>query len=104
MPDSAVTPKRKTAPSTQSKTERPRLFKVLLHNDHYTTMEFVVYVLQSIFHKSELQAVEIMLRVHEDGIGVAGVYPATVAETKVSKVHALAKQEGFPLRCSMEPE
>ena len=88
----------------ERKVERPKLFKVLLHNDHYTTMEFVVEVLQYIFHKSASEAVTIMLAVHQQGVGVAGVYPAAIAETKINAVHALAEKEGFPLKCSMEPE
>ncbi len=80
------------------------MFKVLLHNDDYTTMEFVVEVLRSIFRKSGPDAVEIMLNVHQQGVGVAGVYAAQLAETKVSKVHQRAEQQGYPLRCSIEPE
>jgi ATP-dependent Clp protease adaptor protein ClpS len=75
---------------------------VLLHNDDYTSMDFVVAVLIDIFRKSREQAMSIMLSVHEKGIGVCGVYTAEVAETKVAMVHARARAEGFPLRCSME--
>ena len=82
----------------------PRRFKVLLHNDHYTSMEFVVMVLEEIFRRSKAESVEIMLSVHQKGVGVAGVYPASVAETKIERVHKEAESEGFPLRCSMEPE
>jgi ATP-dependent Clp protease adaptor protein ClpS len=84
-------------------TRRPRQFKVLLHNDHYTSMEFVVYVLQAIFDKNGSDAQRIMLNVHQQGIGVAGVYPASIAETKIDQVHTMAETEGFPLKCSMEP-
>jgi len=80
----------------------PRRFKVLLHNDDYTTMEFVVKVLREVFHKSEAEATRIMLAVHQSGKGVCGVYTAEVAETKVTMVHNLAKQAGYPLRSSME--
>ena len=83
---------------------RPRLFKVLLHNDNYTTMEFVVYVLQKVFHKSLEEAVRIMLNVHHHGLGVCGLYPCEIAETKVEAVHSFAQEEGYPLRSSMEPE
>lgn len=83
---------------------RPRRFKVLLHNDHYTTMDFVVDILETIFHKPHQQAMEIMLDVHKNGMGVAGVYVKAIAETKIMKVQALAKEHGFPLRCSMRPE
>lgn len=82
----------------------PKRYKVLLLNDDYTTMEFVVMVLMNVFHHAEAQAVEIMLAVHHEGIGVAGVYPFEVAETKVGKVHELARQNEFPLRCALEPE
>jgi ATP-dependent Clp protease adaptor protein ClpS len=82
--------------------EEPPMYKVLLHNDDYTTMEFVVEVLKTVFHKSEEEATRIMLHVHYNGIGICGVYPAEIAETKVEIVHSLARQHGFPLRCSME--
>src|SRR5881296_1535728 len=87
------------APVAQSeeKVEEPSLFKVLLHNDDYTTMEFVVFVLQSIFNMPEDQAVLVMLNVHVQGIGVAGIYTFEVAEMKVSKTSALAREHEFPL-------
>lgn len=84
--------------------KRPPLYKVLLLNDHYTTMEFVVQVLRSVFNKKMEDAVRIMLHVHRNGVGLAGVYPEEIAETKVTAVHKLAQDSGFPLRCSMEPE
>jgi ATP-dependent Clp protease adaptor protein ClpS len=87
---------------TKRKLEKPKMYKVLLHNDDYTTMEFVVYILQSVFHRSEADAVQIMLHVHRNGIGVAGVYTHEVAETRVVQVETLAKQHEFPLRCSLE--
>jgi ATP-dependent Clp protease adaptor protein ClpS len=77
---------------------------VLLHNDNYTTREFVVEVLRTVFHRSEQEAVQIMLHVHYNGIGVAGVYTFEVAETKIKLVEAAARDNGFPLRLSMEPE
>ncbi|MBU2490357.1 MAG: ATP-dependent Clp protease adaptor ClpS [Proteobacteria bacterium] len=80
------------------------MYRVLLHNDDYTTMDFVVQVLTSVFRKPSAEAVLIMLNVHENGIGVAGVYTAEVAETKIHIVHQMAREKGFPLRCSMEPE
>ncbi len=86
------------------KVDLPRLYKVLLHNDHYTTMEFVVYILQKIFNKSHEDAVRIMLKVHHEGIGVAGVYVRSIAEAKVNTVHKLARDNGFPLKCSISPE
>jgi len=80
------------------------MFRVLLHNDDYTTMEFVVYILESIFHKPGPEAVRIMFSVHRQGIGVCGVFTKEVAGTKIEKVHYLARENGFPLKCSMEPE
>ena len=80
----------------------PRQFKVLLHNDDYTTMEFVVKVLVVVFHKNENDATQIMLAVHNHGVGVCGEYTAEVAEMKVSMVHRLARENGYPLKCSME--
>lgn len=106
LSDTVQNPGEKTVERTKSddETQTPKLFKVLLHNDHYTTMEFVVDVLSNIFSRTIQDAVRIMLSVHEAGIGVAGVYPASVAETKVAQVAALARDQGFPLKCSMEPE
>jgi len=86
----------------EEKLARPRRWKVLLHNDDYTTMEFVVWVLQAVFHHDETSATQIMLHVHRTGLGVAGVYTREVAETRVSQVEALAREHEFPLRCSME--
>ncbi len=88
----------------RSKTQKPPLYKVILHNDDYTTKEFVVMVLQSIFHKSDTDANRIMLHVHNSGIGVAGVYPYQIAETKVMQTMQLAKRFEFPLQLSLEPE
>jgi ATP-dependent Clp protease adaptor protein ClpS len=87
---------------SRSKTIDPPLFKVLMHNDDYTTMEFVVHILQSIFRKSGAEANQIMLNIHFKGIGMCGTYPFEIAETKVSRVHALARESGYPLRCSLE--
>jgi len=95
-----------TAVATESKTKtkRPSLYKVLLHNDDFTTMEFVVYVLENVFHKNPLDAFAIMMAVHKAGIGVAGVFSHEIAEAKVNKVIELAQANEFPLRCSMEEE
>jgi ATP-dependent Clp protease adaptor protein ClpS len=87
---------------TERRLKKPRMYKVLLHNDDYTTMEFVVFVLQGIFHHSATEATQIMLHVHKRGIGVAGVYTREVAETRVTQVEALARAHEFPLRCSTE--
>lgn len=91
-------------PKSDRKLAKPRLWKVLLHNDDYTTRDFVVEILQNIFRKSEAEAVTIMLHVHRKGVGVAGVYPYDVAETKVEAVRSLARKREFPLLCTMEPE
>ena len=82
--------------------KRPRLYKVLLHNDDYTPMEFVVMVLEKFFRKSHAQATQIMLAVHHQGVGVCGVFPKEVAETKVAQVTECARENEHPLRCSME--
>jgi len=84
--------------------DEPSMYKVLLHNDDYTTMEFVVEILMLVFNKSPEDAVRIMLNVHQKGIGICGVYTYEVSETKVNSVHALARQHGFPLKCTMEKE
>ena len=83
-------------------TKEPRLYKVLLHNDDYTSMEFVIAILETVFHKSANDATKIMLNVHNKGVGIAGVYTREICETKISVVHELAKKNEFPLRCSME--
>jgi ATP-dependent Clp protease adaptor protein ClpS len=88
---------------SQEKTEEPTLFKVLLHNDDYTTMEFVVWVLASVFNMAEEQAIQVMLNVHLQGIGVAGIYTFEVAEMKVEKTIALAREQEFPLLATLEP-
>ena len=84
------------------KTKKPPLYKVLLHNDDYTTKEFVVMVLQGVFHKSEVDANRIMMHVHLNGRGIAGVYPWEVAETKAEAVQTLARGAGFPLKAVVE--
>jgi len=86
----------------KKKLKPPAMYKVLLHNDDYTTMEFVVQVLQSVFHRSPADATQIMLHVHRSGIGVAGVYTYEVAETKVATVEMLAREHEFPLKCTLE--
>ncbi len=82
--------------------KEPRRFKVLLHNDDYTTMEFVIKVLRTVFKKTEAAAMDIMLTVHNKGVGVCGVYTMEVAETKIGMVRQMARNEGYPLRSSME--
>lgn len=88
----------------QKQQMRPPLYRVLLHNDHFTTREFVVDVLRSVFHKAEPEAVQIMLYVHQKGVGVAGVYTYEIAETKVRTVEELAKRREYPLKLTLEPE
>lgn len=87
---------------TKKKLKRPPFYKVLLHNDDYTTKEFVVQILQYVFHKEDTEAVQIMLHVHKKGIGVAGVYTYEIAETKVALVESLSRQYEYPLKCTME--
>lgn len=89
---------------SEKKLEPPPMYKVLLHNDDYTTMEFVVQVLQSVFRHTQAEATQIMLHIHKNGLGVAGVYTHEVAETKVAIVEAMARQHEYPLMCTMEEE
>lgn len=87
---------------SSEKVEQPPLYKVLLHNDDYTTMDFVVWVLQSVFSMVEEQAVQVMLNVHVKGVGVAGIYTFEIAEMKVERTTAMAREHEFPLLCTME--
>jgi ATP-dependent Clp protease adaptor protein ClpS len=89
---------------TRQETKKPELFKVLLLNDDYTTMEFVVEILEGVFHKQPAEAYRIMMAVHTQGKGLCGVYPHEVAETKVATVIDRAREQGFPLLAAMEPE
>lgn len=98
------TPGGATITKTKKKVKKPPLYKVLLHNDDYTTMDFVVFVLVTIFNKEEEEAVRIMLNVHQQGVGLAGVYTFEIAEAKVQKVIDTARDNEYPLMCSMEPE
>lgn len=95
-----------TAPEldVREKVQQPPKYAVVLHNDDYTTMEFVVEVLIKYFRKSEAEAAEIMLRIHNVGFGVAGIYSFEIAETKVSQVAAVARAREYPLRCTVEPQ
>ena len=86
----------------ETRLKEPSLFNVLIHNDNFTTMEFVVYVLHNIFQQSETNAIHIMLQVHLQGVGVAGIYPFEIAEMKVAKVTSLAQANEFPLLCTIE--
>ena len=90
--------------SSDSKSKHPPMYKVILHNDDYTTMEFVVEILVNVFGKSLEKATQIMLNVHNRGKAVCGIYPREIAETKVETVHNLASNKGFPLKSTMEKE
>ncbi len=89
---------------TKKKLQKPKKYKVLLHNDDYTTMEFVIFILESIFHKTMADAQTIMLQVHKNGAGVCGLYTYEIAESKAKKVSMLAKENSFPLLCTIEAE
>jgi ATP-dependent Clp protease adaptor protein ClpS len=89
---------------TRQETRKPDLFRVLLLNDDYTTMDFVVEILENVFNKPPAEAYRIMMAVHTQGHGLCGVYPFEVAETKIATVVDLARAQGFPLRATMEPE
>lgn len=89
---------------TRQKYERPKMWKVILHNDDYTTMEFVIHILKSVFLKTELEAEAIMLEVHEKGFGICGVYTYEIAETKQVDVTNQARENRHPLKCSFEEE
>ncbi len=106
MPHPSPTPGTSTTTKTRSKAklQPPVLWKVILHNDDYTTQDFVVWVLRDVFRKAEDEAVRIMLDVHRRGKGVAGIYPMDVADTKLAKVKELAERNEFPLLCTLEPE
>ena len=93
-----------TTTITKKKVQLPKKYKVLLHNDDYTTMEFVIYILQSVFHKPLNEAERIMIDVHKKGIGVCGVYTHEIAESKTKKVEQLARENAHPLLCTFEPE
>ena len=106
MPRPSQAPGTGTATKIRSKAklQPPTLWKVILHNDDYTTQDFVVWVLRSVFRKAEEEAVRIMLDVHRRGKGVAGIYPFDVADTKIAQVKELAERNEFPLLCTLEPE
>jgi ATP-dependent Clp protease adaptor protein ClpS len=87
---------------SEEELREPEMYKVLLHNDDYTTMDFVVEVLITVFSKDFQEATRIMLDVHQNGVGLCGVYTYEIAETKVETVHVLARENGYPLKCTME--
>ena len=88
----------------EEKVEEPPLYRVLIHNDDYTTMDFVVWVLESVFNMPVDKAIQVMLNVHVKGIGLAGVYTYEVAEMKVAKTTAMAREHEFPLLCTIEKD
>ncbi len=90
--------------TARPKLKRPPLYRVILLNDDYTTMEFVIVVLKSVFHLSEEKATQIMMHVHQRGAGICGVYTREIAETKVEQVIKLAQENQHPLQCTMEPD
>lgn len=89
---------------TKKKLQKPKKYKVLLHNDDYTTMEFVTFILQNVFHKSMADAQTIMLQVHKNGRGVCGIYTYEIAESKSKKVERISKENSFPLLSTIEAE
>jgi len=89
---------------SRSRVKKPRKWKVIIHNDDYTTMEFVVLVLKQVFRHTSASATRIMLHVHQSGIGVAGVYTKEIAEMRIDQVLDMSRSAGHPLQCSMEPE
>ena len=89
---------------SKSKRETPKLYKVVLHNDDFTTMDFVVFILQYVFNRSDAESFTIMLKVHTEGIGIAGIYPFEIANMKANKPVNLAKSREFPLLCTFEKE
>jgi ATP-dependent Clp protease adaptor protein ClpS len=91
-----------TVVQERTRTQKPKMYRVVLLNDDFTTMDFVVHVLELIFFKSPAEATQIMLQVHKVGRGVAGIFSKQIAEAKIDQVHQLAQREGFPLRCDME--
>ena len=94
----------KSSSKKEDKTSKPPMYKVIILNDDYTTMDFVVEILVKIFRKTLEKANKIMLNVHRKGRGICGLYTREIAETKIETVHALAREQGFPLRCTMEKE
>ena len=90
--------------SKEEVVEEPEFYKVLIHNDDYTPMDFVVEILQKFFNKVDEQANQIMLEVHNSGVGIGGIYPREIAETKMALVHKYAHEHDYPLKCSIEEE
>ena len=104
MADPKVRDRIQSDPLVEERVDQPKMWKVLLHNDDYTTQEFVVWVLESIFHLSHGDAFAIMMHVHQSGVGVAGLFTRDVAETKVRATQQLAEQHEYPLLVTIEPD
>lgn len=104
MPTMEPEVKKDISSDSELKNRQPPMYKVILHNDDYTTMDFVVEILMSVFGKSFEIATQIMLNVHEQGRGMCGIYTRDVAETKVNTVHNLAREREFPLKSTIEKE
>jgi len=104
MSDRAIDPRLEgeLLEEVEKELKEPDMYKVVLHNDDYTTKEFVVEVLQTVFQKPAIEATKIMMDVHKKGRGVVGVYTWDIAQTKVAQVHRLAKEQEFPLKCTIE--
>jgi ATP-dependent Clp protease adaptor protein ClpS len=96
-------PDRELQTDSETSLDEPGMYKVILHNDHYTTMDFVVEILTRVFQKTAAEATKIMLDVHRKGHGVCGIYTYDLAVTKTSRVHQMAKMRNYPLKCSYEP-
>jgi len=97
-------PQKEGLATEREKIELPRRYKVLIHNDDYTTMDFVVMILQRVFHRHREEAEAIMLKVHKEGMAVCGIYTFEIAESKVDKAVRMARDGGHPLKCTMEME
>ena len=115
LPTKPLLPRKATSPEQgetasdvvlkeEKKLKHPSLYKVLIHNDDYTTMDFVVVILRKYFNKSKTEADQITLSIHHDGVGVCGIYTYEVAETKCQKVIFSSRQKGHPLKCTIEKE
>ena len=104
MPKTGRRTESDTAVQERVRTQKPKMYRVILLNDDFTTMEFVVEILEVIFFKSPAEATQIMLQVHKNGRGVAGIFSKQIAEAKIDQVHVQAQREGFPLKCLMEEE
>jgi ATP-dependent Clp protease adaptor protein ClpS len=89
---------------SETRLEKPKLFKVILHNDDFTTMEFVVFILKQVFNRSDEEAFAIMFKVHNEGVGVAGIYPYEIAQMKSEKAINLSRANEYPLLCTVEEE